>query len=154
VRAGATTKTRVLLSGGGGTLHGTVKRDDGAPVAGALVIVSPHNEDGLCAQATTSADGTWSIGAFPRGTYDLEAAANGLMRTAETGFFVADGAMVRADLVLGRLGGVTGTVESSTGAPLRVRVLLRSLRGAFPSGRRSPTAGAFAFEDVRPGPRS
>ena len=38
---------RGVLSGTGGTLRGTVKRDDGIPVEGAVVIASPHNDDGF-----------------------------------------------------------------------------------------------------------
>lgn len=66
MRPGATTNVRVVLSGKGGRLHGTVKRDDGLPVEGAVLIASPHNDDGLSGQATTERDGAWSISNLPR----------------------------------------------------------------------------------------
>ncbi len=152
VHAGATTTTRVVLSGVGGNMSGTVKRDDGVPVAGAVVIASPHNDDGVSAQATTSADGTWAVRGLPRGSYDLEAEAQGLMKGIETGFSVNEGANVQVDLVLGRLGKVAGTVETPTGSPLRVRLLLRATRSSFPERQAlSDSAGHFEFNDVPPG---
>ncbi len=153
VRAGATTSTRITVSGSGGELVGSVKRDDGVPVAGARVFMSLHNDDGQSGPAITDADGGWRLGGIPRGTYDVEAEAPGLMRTAETGFFVTDGATVRVELVLGRLGRVTGTLESSSGTPMSLRVLLRSLQNAFPERQAlADGAGRFSFEDVPPGP--
>lgn len=153
VRAGSTTQTRIVISGRGGVLEGTVKRDDGVPIAGALVIVSPHNDDGTCARATTVDDGTWRIGSLPVGTYDVEAEANGLMHSSQRGFFVMDGSTSKAELVLGRLGKVTGVVESASGAPLSVRVMMRSLRNSFADRQAvADGAGHFIFDDVPPGP--
>lgn len=153
VHSGGTTTTRVVLSGKGGMLSGTVKRDDDVPVGGAVVIASPHNDDGVCGQTTTNPDGTWAIRSLARGSYDLEAEAQGLTKNAETGFFVSDGASVEVDLVLGRLGKIKGTVETNTGGPLRVRLLLRSIRSAFPERQAlSDGAGHFEFDDVPPGP--
>lgn len=151
VRAGGTTQARVVLSGRGGTLSGTVKRDDGTPVAGALVIASSHNDDGVCGQAPTEADGTWAIRGFPRGTYDLEAEAQGLTKATERGFFVGEGADVHIDLVLGRLGKVIGTVETASGAPLATRVTLRGRGGSAERQAQSDSAGRFSFDDVPAG---
>lgn len=153
VRPGATTSVRVVLSGKGGRLHGTVKRDDGLPVEGAVLITSPHNDDGLSGQATTERDGTWSISNLPRGTYDLEVEAQGLVREEERGFFVPEGAPVEVNLVLGRLGKVSGRVETPTGAPLSLRVALVSRGRSFPERQAlSDSAGHFEFDDVPPGP--
>ncbi|MDP1829798.1 MAG: carboxypeptidase regulatory-like domain-containing protein [Archangium sp.] len=152
VHAGDTTATRIVVTGKGGTLAGTVRRDDGVPVEGALVLASPHNEDGLCGQATTGADGTFSISGYPRGTYDLDAEAKGLMKATERGFFVAEGMTQQAELVLSRPGRVKGLVETPTGAPLSARVTLHSMRRSFADRQAvADSAGHFVFEDVPPG---
>ncbi len=153
VRAGGTASTLVTLSGRGGSLRGVVKRDDGVGVEGALVVASPHNEAGVTAQVRSSPDGTWLLSGLARGSYDLEAEATGLMRTSEWGCYVAEGSTSNVDLVLGRLGRVTGVVENSGGSPLSSRVMLRSPRGLFPERHvLSDGAGHFAFDDVPPGP--
>lgn len=152
VHAGDTTATRIVVTGKGGTLAGTVRRDDGVPVEGALVLASPHNEDGLCGQATTGADGTFSISGYPRGTYDLEAEAKGLLKATESGFFVGEGTTQQAELVLARLGTVKGLVETPTGAPVSARVTLHSMRRTFADREAvADSAGRFLFEDVPPG---
>lgn len=152
VRSGATTSTRLVLTGAGGTLTGTVKRDDGTPVAGARLLASLHNEAGLVAETKSDAAGTWTLRGLARGSYDLEAEAPGLQRGEERGFFLDDGATQTIDLVLARNGRVVGEVVDTRGAPLALRVRLGSRQRSFPN--RFALAGAdgrFTFDDVPAG---
>ncbi|MHB8644398.1 MAG: carboxypeptidase regulatory-like domain-containing protein [Thermomicrobiales bacterium] len=60
---------------GHGSITGRVTERDGAPIAGAVVFVS--EADGTIFQATTNADGAYTLAALPAGLYTPMAAKSG-----------------------------------------------------------------------------
>lgn len=150
VRSKSTISTRIVLAGGGGTIHGRITSDDGAPVAGAKVGLSPHNEAGTVAQGTTGTDGRYVLTSLARGSYDVRATATGYQSATAQGFNVLEGSKREVNLQLPRLGRIVGVVEDENGAPVEAFVALMS-EAASLRQTRSARDGKFEFDAVVPG---
>lgn len=149
IRGGQTRTTKVVLEGFGGALHGTVTAAD-APVENALVVVSPHNEDGNLATTLSDREGRWRIEGLPPATYDVEVLTRRWQPGEYRGLSVTEGADVEVDAQLEALGGLRGVVVDEADRPVAARVWLRmSARQEHRQVQTGPD-GRFEFLDVRP----
>lgn len=114
----------------GGNVTGTITASaDGSPLAGVAVSIS-NSDGGTLAQATTAADGTYTLRGIPAGTtYALCAYPQGITGTSQTGYLrscapssptVVVGATTSgANVSLPSAAGISGTVTAAIGgAPL------------------------------------
>lgn len=84
--------------GSRGSISGTLKDSDGAPVPNAQV--QAKNKDGAQFETKAAASGAYSIRNLPAGKYDLTILASGMMPFMKADVAVAAGASVRLDAVL------------------------------------------------------
>ena len=103
----------------GGTINGTV--DSGSsPVNGATVVAVPEGSTTPAGEASTGADGSYSIAGLAPGTYDLSVSAPGDAPTVLTGESVTAGTTTTAIASLEASGAslTLSLAPDSTGAPL------------------------------------
>lgn len=126
-----------------------VVRDDGAPVAGATILVSPNLQDGLVVEGRADETGHWELPGLAPGTVDVEASFGGMSSANETGFHLVAGASVDVRLTLARLGSLEGTVVTADGLGVAAQVALRGKYDQFPERQaRADTNGRFSFSDL------
>jgi hypothetical protein len=162
VAAPATVEEALPLAG---TLTGTLTRSDGQAAAGVPVVMFDANlEYQCCGQATTAADGTWTItGLFPA-QYKVKfddccpavwAFGKGDWFSADT-LTVPAGGTTTADDTLPVRTSISGTITDAwTGAPVEgVCITLVSVdptAGGGWSGGCSDPSGKYVANDVTPG---
>ncbi len=128
-----------------GSLAGHIVGDEGQPLAGAQVYVrSLRNQ---FANATSDADGKFTLLNLARGPYTINARAPGYYDTAslqqERGLRTYYQPGDNVTLRMGKGGVITGRVRDATGEPLiAVRVRVIRVRA---EGNRTPTEPAFTF---------
>ncbi|MCS7089100.1 MAG: carboxypeptidase-like regulatory domain-containing protein, partial [Limisphaera sp.] len=135
-----------------GGLAGRVWEADGVtPHPGATVLVGQKTEQGFCcvvAMATTDADGFWSVGSVPVGSYDLVALSlDGRRKGERLDVQAVAGVVAQANLTLQNRATVRGRVETSTGAPVPNAIV-----GGGEALVRTDTNGLFVLEGVPTGP--
>lgn len=99
-----------------GKISGTVTNSSDVPIEGALgVATGPSSVSN--ASAITAADGTYTIGGLPSGTYQVTIQADAYVSDSETGVVVIAGQTTSGkDFSLGTSGGaISGTVFESDG---------------------------------------
>ncbi|KAB2371095.1 MSCRAMM family protein, partial [Actinomadura montaniterrae] len=136
-------------SGDGPAVRGRVLRPDGTPLPGATVtlIDATGRQLGVIA---TGGDGGYAIAAPAPGGYVLVGSAHGHQPEAAT-VTVLDGPAV-ADLVLGGIGGLAGTVRDEAGEPVAGAVAVATdQRGEVVGSGVTGPDGAFALADLAPG---
>lgn len=110
-----------------GTIAGTVTDALGARVAGATLTVSGEGTQGR--QATSGADGTWTVEGLAPGRYQVSVTAQGFSPASSASIYVGGGQRQTVDLALqvGPLtqavvvtASATGVLQSQTGAPVTV----------------------------------
>ena len=95
-----------------GTIAGKVTESDGTtPISGASVVV-----EGTSLSATTDANGDYSIGNVPEGTYDVTASAGGFVNETKTGISVTADTTTPVNFALAAApaGATTVSVDSIT----------------------------------------
>jgi len=130
-----------------GYISGTVTTyGTGQPIAGALVIATPHGEGGG-GSASSDGAGLYSMAIAP-GTYDLNASAFGHLSGAISSIGVATDTVSVADFSLSAL--PTGTLQANataaaTGAPLTATITLEGtpLTATASSYRFKPPEGVY-----------
>ncbi|MEU9016039.1 MFS transporter [Actinomadura sp. NPDC048394] len=135
--------------GDGPAVRGRVLRPDGTPLPGATVtlIDATGRQLGVIA---TGGDGGYAIAAPAPGGYVLVGSAHGHQPEAAT-VTVLDGPAA-ADLVLGGIGGLAGTVRDEAGEPVAGAVAVATdQRGEVVGSRVTGPDGAFALADLAPG---
>ena len=101
------------LSGGNGTLSGTVRDASGAAVPNANVVIKDQNGT-IVAQTTTDSDGEYEVESLPLGNYRAEFGANGFKTMVFTGVNVSLGEnSLNSSL---QVGTVSETVEVTASA--------------------------------------
>ncbi|MWA05009.1 MFS transporter [Actinomadura sp. LD22] len=137
------------VAGGGPAVRGRVLRPDGTPLPGATVTLIDASGRQLGVVAT-GADGGYAIAAPAPGGYVLVASAPGHQPEAAT-VTVLDGPAA-ADLVLGGIGGLAGTVRDEAGEPVAGAVAVATdQRGEVVGSGVTGPDGAFALADLAPG---
>jgi MFS family permease len=116
VQAGTAIQRDFVLAGSGG-LTGTVRsaEQDGAPLAGAQVIISDMAGN-VVASAITSADGGFLVEGTPAGKYAVTAAASGHLPTSRE--IELNGHVEAAQLILPPEREVYGVVRTPGGEPV------------------------------------
>ncbi len=100
-----------------GSVVGTVTDQSGAVVPGAKVTIT-NKETGLKREATTNADGFYSIPDVPQGRYDVAVTARGFKPFTQTNLSVTINTVSRADVQM-QVGAMTQEVTvAATVAPL------------------------------------
>ncbi len=143
--AGQTSTTQNLVFSQSGILKGTVRRQDGTPVAGASISVQYFGS------AVTGSDGRYSFGGVPASTWTLQGSINhpqgtGLNLVQQTVTLAAG--QVRDDVVLVEpTGAISGIVRDANDVaqPNRPVTLTRS---NFYRETRTDSGGRFLFGDA------
>lgn len=136
-------------AGEGPAVRGRVLRPDGTPLSGATVTLIDASGRQLGVVATGD-DGRYAVAAPAPGGYVLVGSAPGHQPEAAT-VAVLDGPAA-ADLVLGGIGGVAGTVRDEAGAPVAGAVAVATdQRGEVVASATTGADGAFALADLAPG---
>ncbi|HEU5028705.1 MAG TPA: MFS transporter [Spirillospora sp.] len=149
VPAGSPAVAEPSTAGEGPAVRGRVLRPDGTPLPGATVtlIDATGRQLGVIA---TGEDGGYAIAAPASGGYVLVGSAHGHQPEAAT-VTVLDGPAV-ADLVLGGIGGLAGTVRDEAGEPVAGAVAVATdQRGEVVGSGVTGPDGAFALADLAPG---
>ncbi len=119
---------RRALAVTGGSITGTVKDTSGNPIAGVTLTTSTNGCVGGGATATTGADGSYTIGGLPDGTYDVEASDAGFATRWYPNTYTSFGTITIAggdahtgiDFALEVGGSITGRATDPTNANLPV----------------------------------
>ena len=149
VAANATANVQIQLQRSG-TVSGTVRAANGAPVAGVTV----RTASGPAARQTVSgADGSYRLEFVPTGTYALEAVDGlGNVRARNEGVTIVNqGQQVTSDLTLIGAGTVTGRVSNPNGTPApNLNVTLTSQVPGFtvPLTARTDANGDYTIAQV------
>ncbi|MFO0584218.1 MAG: sigma-70 family RNA polymerase sigma factor [Anaeromyxobacter sp.] len=152
--AGQDVKGLVLHLGAGARFEGKVTGADGAPIPGAVVLLSNRERDGELSRTLTGEDGRYAFGPLAPGEYDLEANADGRARLAASGLTVLAGDRFTQDFRLEANGSVEGRVTNPQGDPV---VGARIRGGTIWSGGEgearavSGSDGRYRLPSVRPG---
>ena len=155
-----------------GSIAGTVRDEDGEPVAGASIwACSTSTEVGGCGSSVTGEDGTYRLSGVPDGQYTVSAASETSVQTSVAATVSGGGATGGVDLVLRPLkvvppntsvGGVTGGgVTGGAGAVFPDQPSPVTVAGQCPGAQVSYTlqgadgalwaSGALAESPVTPG---
>lgn len=171
---GGTTTTHELRVAPGGTVHGRVLDETGAPLAGARVAafyqpsvqVDRAEEPSPAAWARAGADGSFHLGGFPAGAFVIEAVAEGRGSLRRAEGWIETGAELRGfELVAGPGRRVLGQVHNSNGVGIEeARVVAAPPAAQFdpvscpvpkarylparPRRARTDADGLFRFSDV------
>ncbi|MFF4750936.1 MFS transporter [Streptomyces sp. NPDC002514] len=150
---GAAPLTHDVLLGGGTGLAGAVRSaDSGAPVAGAVVVVTDVRGDVL-ATGRTDTLGEFSVSDLVPGTVTL-AVSSSEHRPSALPVDMAGSGVTRVEIELRPGAYVRGTVSGS-GAPLGdARVTLLDAAGNVVATTTTGADGAYAFSDLDTGPYS
>jgi protocatechuate 3,4-dioxygenase beta subunit len=135
----------IIKLGAGVAIAGTVKREDGRGVAGAVVtaIYAKHSR---FFEVAAGADGAFSLGPLPEGDYTVVASAPGLLPSRER---VTNGSSRRVKLELVSPRSLAGSVTLE-GAPAGGAAV--SLHGEHKRQEiGTEPDGTFAFDSLRPG---
>ncbi len=92
-----------------GSLVGTIKDPSGAPIAGALVIITSDGT-GIATQSKTGPSGDYEVPTLKVGTYSISATAAGFANTTAKNITISVGGRNRIDLGL-KISGTAETVE-------------------------------------------
>lgn len=153
VGPGATERGLLLTLGKGGVIEGTVvSSNDGRPVEGAEVLVSPHDLDGDSGRVTTDARGAFAVEGLPPGSWDVVARKEGLAPDERRGVSLLDGQRFPLTLSLRTTGLIEGTVRDERGNGLEgARVSAGRPQAGFGGGGPGGLA-AGAEAETRSGP--
>lgn len=153
VAAGATARGVQIVLGKGGSISGVAAAaKSGQPLAGILVAISPHNENGDSGRSVSDAAGLFSIAGLSPGSYDVDAKGAGWAPEERRGLVVAAGARFELRLEFHPTGGVQGVVRDGAG---------RAIAGALVRGgqdrdnaqaeARTDRGGAYQLLGLPPG---
>lgn len=117
VAAGSTARADIRL-GVAAVVAGRVTDGAGAPVDGALALLTPAGTAGETGRALTGPDGMFEIGSLGGGEYDLDVVADGHSPESRRGLVVLPGQRFGIDVLLDGVGAVEGTVRDQSGAPV------------------------------------
>ncbi|QKG26818.1 MFS transporter [Actinomadura verrucosospora] len=149
VEAAAPSVPDAAVPSGGPAVRGRVLRPDGTPLPGATVTLIDATGRQLGVVAS-DADGGYAIAVPAPGGYVLVGSAQGHQPEAAT-VTVLD-APADADLVLGGIGGLAGTVVDEAGEPVAGAVAVATdQRGEVVASAETGADGAFALADLAPG---
>ena len=116
----------LVLKQGGASLRGTVFDANGAPLAGALLVITtpslgsmsdPQRVESVDRVLRSSNDGSYSVQGLQAGEGNVACAAKGFARSSEA-IQLVDGAKLLVDVHLVAPGSVTGRVTDATGRPV------------------------------------
>ncbi len=122
LRAGRATRVELEFLTGG-TIRGTVRSTDGAPIPNALVSANEKGrwfgfDDKSVRNATTPADGSFELVGVAVGKLDVKVACEGWLAEKSEKLDVVDGAVIEGvALVLGRGASISGTLHWPDGRP-------------------------------------
>ena len=115
-------------------IRGRVVTPEGQPIGRAIVLIRGNNTTRM---VTADADGQFEVGSFPEGRYEIEVTRPGYLmpdlraqsdsRIAHVLSLGDDTAAGPIELVLSRLGAISGTIVDGDGEPFQ-GVLVRALR--------------------------
>ncbi|MEO7718360.1 MAG: carboxypeptidase-like regulatory domain-containing protein, partial [Capsulimonas sp.] len=136
-----------------GGITGKVTYKDKTPVIGADVLFTAP--DGSIVSGQTNAQGVYTIGSVPPGTY-TGVASKGVAKSATITITVASGiTTANADFVLDAAaspGSLTGVVKNTAGTPLVGATVSATLTGASTSTTvTTKTGGTYSFPSLPPG---
>jgi RNA polymerase sigma-70 factor (ECF subfamily) len=158
VEPGAVIRVSLRLEEGA-RLTGLVRIGDGAPAAGAKVlVVSPDGEHGMTAEAVAAADGRYSLRALAPGWAKAAASVSSAPRFEDGSARIqlAAGEEARLDLEAPRPAAIRGFARLPDGRPAAGALLLagRTARKPWPERARRTVAGAdgaFQIDDLAGG---
>jgi len=117
--AAGMTRDVVVQLGEAAAITGLVRsKKTRAPVAGAVVGLSPYNEAGDSGHATAGPNGRFKLEPLAPGAYDLVVAAEGYTDLMKKGVTIAAGQQFSLTLEVEGTGCVEGTVRDPSGAPI------------------------------------
>ncbi len=111
-----TTTTSTTTTGAVGSMTGRVTEGAGAGVPNASITVT-DTATGQQYRALTGADGSFTVGSLPPGTYRVDVETNGFRRISKNDIVLTAGAPVRVELLLGS-GDVRESVEVKAVSPV------------------------------------
>lgn len=133
VAAGATARgVKIVLGASGGVAGNVVSASAHKPVAGALISVSPHNDNGDSGRATSDEAGNFAVLGLAPGIYDVDTVAAGWVAEQRRGLVVGAGARFALHLELHATGSASGFVRDASG---------RGVAGAVVRGAAGSTVG-------------
>ncbi|MCA9124655.1 MAG: carboxypeptidase regulatory-like domain-containing protein, partial [Planctomycetales bacterium] len=133
----------------GESLRGTVRDDEGTPVAGALLVASL---DPLRTQSVESElDGTYQLKGLENGIYTLTVRKAGFATTQQTGLAIGDGENTR-DVTMVTSGSLHGAVrDTTTQEPIPFAFIVVQQAGNQITSLQTNADGVFQFADLEPG---
>src|SRR5512140_3135142 len=128
VPLGATVRGLVIQLGPAASLEGVVQeKASHSPVAGARVVLSPFQGEGVGGESATGPDGHFTIEPLPAGSYDVEVQADGYSPFTRRGVTLGAGQSFPLVIELDGTGIVSGTVRDAAGAPA-AGILVQAVR--------------------------
>jgi len=146
-----------------GSISGTVRDDDGSPIAGARVWADPYDDGVTSNSADTAADGSYKITGLLPGTYRVRVYADGFDweyyddvqdSSAATPVPVSEGADTPGiDFSLTHLGSISGTVRDNEGNPIQGAWVHAAPLGENGTQNSTHTEadGSYAIPELAPG---
>ncbi|BDG03984.1 carboxypeptidase regulatory-like domain-containing protein [Anaeromyxobacter oryzae] len=156
VGPGGTARGLALRLGPAAVLDGVAVRADGAPAAGADVVLLRHDAGGRVARTAAGADGRFTLRDVAPGAYDLSVSAAGASPARLGGVTLAAGQRFPVTATLAATGAIEGAVADPAGHPLsgaRVRVVSRGdgLERTLPLEVRSDFDGRYRIDGLEAG---
>lgn len=131
------------------TLRGTVRGDDGTPLADAVLTVI-NVTGGQAGSSRTAADGTYQLSIPAEGGYVL--IARGVNHEPQASTVTVRGAVTVCDIRLTSAAGLMGIVTDADGTALPgATVILTNTNGAVVSAQRTNVQGGYTVTDLTPG---
>ncbi len=130
-------------------LHGTVRGDDGALLANAVLTVI-NVTGGQAGTARTGPDGSYQLSIPGEGAYVL--IARGVNHEPHASTVEVRGSHTTFDIRLTSAAGLLGVVSDTAGAPVPdATVILTNTTGVVVSAQRTNSQGGYGISDLAPG---
>jgi len=152
VAEGKTSGGIELRLGPGASFAGkVVHKSDSAPLAGARVLVSPHDADGDSARALSAADGSYTAEGLAPGSYDVVVELEGYRTEERRGVALAAGQRFELQFALGGTGAVEGIVHDPSGHPIEGASVEGTAERSTPPTARTDRSGAYRLVGIASG---